>query len=118
SICILKLHGPGTTATVLIRILTDNSRSDNLIHVKTTLTEFLRSFRKAREAADRGDSVVVKGENGDYVFERRAATSDHPFVGLEGVFGAVTLPQDKASLREKVRRRLAEKNSHRRRRAA
>ena len=30
---------------------------------------FLRSFRKAREAADRGESVIVKGENGDYVFE-------------------------------------------------
>ena len=51
--------------------------------MKTTLTEFLRSFRKAREAADRGDSVIVKGENGDYVFERRAAGSGHPFVGLE-----------------------------------
>ena len=86
--------------------------------MKTTLTEFLRSFRKAREAADRGESVIVKGESGDYVFERRAATSDHPFVGLEGVFGAVTLAPDKTSLNEKVRRRLAEKNSRRRRRTA
>ena len=86
--------------------------------MKITLTEFQRSFRKAREAADRGDSVIVKGENGDYVFERRAATSDHPFVGLEGVFGAVPLPQDKTPLSENVRRRLAEKNGHRRRRAA
>jgi hypothetical protein len=43
--------------------------------MKITLTEFLRSFRKAREAADRSDSVIVKGENGDYVFERRAASS-------------------------------------------
>ena len=86
--------------------------------MKTTLTEFLRSFRKAREAADRGDSVIVKGESGDYIFERRAAPSDHPFVGLEGVFGAVTLPQDKTPLNEKVRRRLAEKNGHRRRRTA
>jgi hypothetical protein len=86
--------------------------------MKISLTEFLRGFRKAREAADRGDSVIVKGENGDYVFERRAMSSDHPFVGLEDVFGAVTLPQDKASLREKVRRRLAEKNGHRRNRAA
>jgi len=74
--------------------------------MKTTLTEFLRSFRKAREAADRGDSVIVKGENGDYVFERRAVVTDHPFVGLEGVFGAVALKQDKRSLREKVRSRL------------
>jgi hypothetical protein len=89
-----------------------------MMNMKTTLTEFLRGFRKAREAADRGDSVIVKGENGDHVFERRAISSDHPFVGLEDVFGAVTLPQDKTSLREKVRRRLAEKNGHRRRRAA
>jgi hypothetical protein len=86
--------------------------------VKITLTEFLRGFRKAREAADRGDSVIVKGENGEYVFERRSAGSDNPFLGLEDVFGAVTLPQDKSSLREKVRRRLAEKNGRRRRRAA
>jgi len=86
--------------------------------VKITLTQFLRSFRKAREAADRGDSVIVKGESGDYVFERRTVGSDHPFTGLEDVFGAVTLPQDKTSLREKVRRRSAEKNGHRRRRAA
>jgi hypothetical protein len=54
----------------------------------------------------------------DYVFERRAVSSDHPFVGLEDVFGAVTLSQDKTALSEKVRRRLAEKNGHRRRRAA
>jgi hypothetical protein len=86
--------------------------------VKITLTEFLRGFRKAREAADRGDSVIVKGENGEYVFERRSAGSDDPFRGLEDVFGAVTLPQDKSSLREKVRRRLVEKNGRRRRRAA
>jgi hypothetical protein len=31
--------------------------------MKITLTEFLRGFRKAPEAADRGDSVIVKGEN-------------------------------------------------------
>jgi hypothetical protein len=86
--------------------------------LKTTLTDFQRNFRKAREAADRGDSVIVRGENGDYVFERRAATSDHPFAGLKGVFGAVTLPYDNASLREKVRRRLAEKDRYRRRRTA
>jgi len=98
--------------------LTGITLSDNLIGVKTTLTEFLRSFRKAREAADRGDSVIVKGENGDYVFERRSLTSDHPFAGLEDVFGAVKLPQEKTDLREKVRRRLSEKNGRRRRRAA
>jgi len=86
--------------------------------MKITLTEFQRSFRKAREAADRGDSVIVKGENGDYVFERRAVSSDHPFVGLEEVFGAVKLSQEEAPLSEKVRRRIAEKNGHRRRGAA
>jgi hypothetical protein len=87
--------------------------------MRTTLTEFQRNFRKAREAADRGDSVIVKGENGgEYLFERRAVRSDHPFVGLERVFGVVSLPQEKGSLRDKVRRRLAAKNSHRRRRTA
>ncbi len=80
-----------------------------MIAMKTTLTEFQRSFRKAREAADRGESVIVKGDGCDYVFERRVTTSDLPFVGLEGVFGAVTLPRDKTPLAEKVRRRIAEK---------
>jgi hypothetical protein len=55
-----------------------------------------------------------RGENGDYVVKRSAAGSDHPLAGLEDVFGAVTLPQDKTSLREKDRRRLAENNGHRR----
>ena len=83
--------------------------------MKITLTEFQRNFRRVREAADRGDSVIVKGENGDYLFERRAALTDHPFVGLEGVFGAVKLPRHKGSLREKIRRRLGAKNRNRRR---
>ncbi len=86
--------------------------------MKTTLTQFQRDFRKAREAADRGDSVVIAGENGTYVFERRADTSANPFAGLEGVFGAVSLPQDSSPLREKIRRRLAAKNRNRGRRAA
>ncbi len=86
--------------------------------MKTTLTQFQRDFRKAREAADRGDSVVITGESGTYVFERRAATSKSPFAGLEGVFGAVSLPKDSAPLREKIRRRLAAKHDHRGRRAA
>jgi hypothetical protein len=93
-------------------------QSDNLIRMKTSITDFQRNFRKAREAADRGDSVIVKGENGDYVFERRASVSGNPFEGLEGVFGAVTLVQEETSLREKVRKRLGEKNSYRRRRTA
>ena len=86
--------------------------------MKTTLTDFQRNFRKAREAADDGDSVIVTSESGNYVFERRAATADHPFAGLEGVFGAVKLPRSSGSLREKVRRRLAAKDRHRRRRTA
>jgi len=86
--------------------------------MKVTLTEFQRDFRRAREAADRGDSVIISGEKADYVFERRVAASAHPFEGLEGVFGAVSLPQDRTSLREKVRRRLAEKDGRRRRRTA
>jgi hypothetical protein len=86
--------------------------------MKTSLTQFQRDFRKAREAADRGDSVVITGENGTYVFERRAAASENPFAGLEGVFGAISLPKDPSPLREKVRRRLAAKHRHRGRRAA
>ena len=86
--------------------------------MKTTITDFQRNFRKAREAADRGDSVIVKGENGDYVFERRASVVDNPVEGLEGVFGAVTLGQEETSLHEKVRKRLGEKNNYRRRRTA
>jgi hypothetical protein len=96
----------------------DALKSDNLITMKTTLTAFQRNFRQAREAADRGDTVIVTGEHGEYVFERRAAATDHPFAGLEGVFGAVQLPRDTAPLGDKVRRRLAEKNRHRRRRTA
>ena len=86
--------------------------------MKTSITDFQRNFRKAREAADRGDSVIVTGENGDYVFERRASVSSNPFEGLEGVFGAVTLEQEESSQREKVRERLGKKNSDRRRRTA
>lgn len=86
--------------------------------MKTTLTAFQRNFRQAREAADRGDSVIVTGEQAVYVFERRAATADHPFAGLAGVFGAVRLPRNHTTLREKVRRRLAAKDRHRRRRTA
>jgi hypothetical protein len=86
--------------------------------MKTTLTEFQRHFRKAREAADRGQTVIVTGEHGEYVFERRPAEVLNPFADLEGVFGAVTLPRDRAPLRDKVRHRLAEKDRRRRRRPA
>jgi hypothetical protein len=89
-------------------------KSDNLIIMKVSLTEFQRNFRKAREAADSGDVVIVKGEHGDYLFERRTVASDHPFAGLEGVFGAISLGPRSKSLREQVRNRLA-KNHHRRR---
>ena len=86
--------------------------------MKTTLTDFQRNFRKAREAADRGASVIVTGGDGDYVFERRAVATGNPFAGLEGVFGAIALQRESASLREKIRRRLRQKNGHRGRRAA
>lgn len=86
--------------------------------MKTTLTDFQRQFRKAREAADRGQTVIVTGEQGEYVFERRAVTVANPFADLEGVFGAVTLPHDRTPLRDKVRRRLADKDRRRRRRTA
>jgi hypothetical protein len=81
--------------------------------MKTTLTDFQRNFRKAREAADRGDSVIVQGEDRQYVFERRASPIGHPFEGLEDVFGAVILRQRAGSLSEKVRQRLAQKNRRR-----
>jgi len=87
--------------------------------MKTTLTQFQRDFRKAREAADRGDTIVIAGEAGTYVFARHApASADHPFAGLEGVFGAVSLPKSSVTLREKIRDRLAAKNRRRGRRAA
>lgn len=99
--------------------LTGCFESDNpILFMKTTLTDFQRNFHRAREAADRGDSVIVTGEQGEYVFERRAAVSEPPFAGLEGVIGVVTLPQDRTSLRGTVRRRLAEKDRRRRRRTA
>jgi hypothetical protein len=84
--------------------------SDSLITMKTSLTEFQRNFRKAREAANRGDRVIVKGEKGEYLLERRSAPAEHPFVGLEGVFGAVKLPRDEVSLRKKIRPRLGKKS--------
>lgn len=86
--------------------------------MKTTVTDFQRNFRRAREAADRGDTVIVTGDRGDYVFERRAPIADHPFEGLDNVFGVVTLPRENTPLREKVRYRLAAKDRRRRRRTA
>lgn len=86
--------------------------------MKISLTEFQRNFSKAREAADPGDLVIVTGEHGEYLFERRRKASDHPFKGLEGVFGAVQLGRRTESLRDQVRNRLAAKSHHRRRRTA
>ena len=86
--------------------------------MKISLTEFQRNFRKAREAADSGETVLVTGEHGEYRFERRTRVSDHPFDGLEGVFGAVSLGRREESLRDQVRDRLGAKNHHRRRRTA
>lgn len=60
--------------------------------------------------------VDVKDAVRTYIRKRHAHLTDHPLEGLEGVFGVVTLPRGKGSLREKVRRRLGAKNGNRRRR--
>jgi hypothetical protein len=76
--------------------------------VNTNLTDFQRSFRQAREAADRGESVILEGEGRRYVFEI-AAESRNPFEGLKNVFGAVKLGQKNGTHRQRIRARLAEK---------
>jgi hypothetical protein len=78
--------------------------------VKTNLTDFQRSFRQAREAADRGESVIVEGEDRSYVFEMLGQPRN-PFAGLEDVFGAVRLGVKKGTHRERIRARLAAKRS-------
>jgi len=76
--------------------------------VKTNLTEFQRSFRQAREAADRGESVIIEGEGRRYVFEVMSEPRN-PFEGLGDVFGAVRLGAKKGTHRERIRERLAAK---------
>jgi hypothetical protein len=77
--------------------------------VKTTITDFQRAFRKAREAADRGESVIIEGEGRRYVFEVMSEPRN-PFVGLEDVFGAVRLGRKRGSHRDQIRARLAKKH--------
>lgn len=75
----------------------------------TNLTDFQRAFRQAREAADRGESVIIEAGDRRYVFEVLAEPGN-PFKGLEDVFGAVRLGKKKGSHRERIRRRLAAKH--------
>jgi len=76
--------------------------------MKTNLTDFQRSFRQAREAADRGESVIIEADDRSYVFELMGQPRN-PFEGLEGVFGAVRLGRKKGAHREQIRARLAAK---------
>lgn len=76
--------------------------------MKTNLTDFQRSFRLAREAADRGESVIIEAEDRRYVFEL-ASESANPFEGIEGVFGAVRLGRKKDTHRERLRDRIRAK---------
>jgi hypothetical protein len=76
--------------------------------VKTTLTDFQRSFRKAREAADRGETVIIESDGNRYVFESMSEPTN-PFQGLEDLFGQVNLGKREGSSREKIRERLAKK---------
>jgi len=73
--------------------------------MKTNLTDFQRHFRRAREAADRGETVVIEGEDRRYVFELMGEPRN-PFEGLEDVFGAVRLGRKKGTHREQIRARL------------
>ncbi len=76
--------------------------------MKTTITEFQRAFRTAREAADRGESVVVEGEGKKYVFEV-LPPAQNPFAEMTGVFGTVALGKSKTSAREKIRTAVKKK---------
>ncbi|RRJ94693.1 hypothetical protein Ga0100231_010420 [Opitutaceae bacterium TAV4] len=77
--------------------------------MNTTLTEFQRSFRTAREAADKGESVIIEAGNQRYVFETLGEPRN-PFTGMRGVFGAVKLTGKKGAHREQIRRSLAKKH--------
>lgn len=77
--------------------------------MKTNITDFQRSFRKAREAADRGESVIIEGDGKRYVFETMTEPGN-PFAGLEDVFGQVRLGQKSAGHRERIRERLGAKH--------
>jgi hypothetical protein len=75
--------------------------------METTLTGFRRQFSKARQAADRGDTVRIKaGNNLEYVFARRPKAPANPFDDIERLFGVVSLNAGKEPARERIRRRL------------
>jgi hypothetical protein len=81
--------------------------SDNLIEMETTLTAFQRQFSKARQAADRGDTVEIKADNNSqYVFARRPKALANPFADMEHLFGVVSLNAGKEPARDRIRRRL------------
>jgi len=85
------------------------NQSDSLMAMRTTLTEFQRQFRRAREAADRGESVLIEGDGVEYVFQKHIEPKN-PFEDLEGVFGVVTrLEAPDKPARQKVRERLRAK---------
>jgi hypothetical protein len=86
--------------------LTVANLSDSLIVMETTLTDFQRNFRVAREAADRGETVTVKSGPVAYVFARSGRQPRRPFADLEPLFGVVRLARKKESNREIIRRRL------------
>jgi len=85
-----------------------DSLSDRLC-VKTNLADFQKFFRKAREAADRGETVIIESDGKRYVFESMSEPRN-PFQGLEDVLGQVHLGKREGSGREKIRQRLARKH--------
>ena len=87
------------TRTQLVR------QSDSM---KMDLRSFQRNFRRAREAADRGEAVTIEGREGRYLFVRETAPAeDRPFADLEAIFGAVKLlPRKGATDHEVIRQRL------------
>ena len=85
-----------------------NRESDNQINTMvTTITDFQRGFREAREAADRGQPVLITSGDAEYIFMRHHRADTNPFEGMEGVFGAVSLGATTQTHREKIRNRLA-----------
>jgi hypothetical protein len=72
------------------------------------LRSFQRNFRRAREAADRGETIAIEGREGRYLFVRETVPAeDRPFADLEAIFGAVKLlPRKGASSHEVIRQRL------------
>ena len=75
--------------------------------MEITLTSFQRRFSEVRKAADRGETVSIKAENdSEYIFYRRAKTSDRPFADLERLFGVMSLDRKKGHTHARVRRRL------------